>query len=240
MGLLLATATTVVHAEGKVTLGVGVGVIGHPYKQYHSDIYPIPAIDYESEHLWFHGLGGGVYLWNDKSDKLSLTAYWSPLYFKPGDSDNNQLRKLDRRQSTMMAGLSWMHFTAYGYLRTVLAGDTLDKSNGLTWDAAWLYRYNNGNLTVTPGIGVQWSSDNINNYYYGVSKAESARSGLRSYDADNGWSPYLELAVNYKLTDSWSVYGVGRYTRLSDEITESPMVDKSWTGLLSTGITYSF
>jgi outer membrane protein len=36
------------------------------------------------------------------------------------------------------------------------------------------------------------------------------------------------------------VYGVARYTRLSDEITDSPMVDKSWSGLISTGITYTF
>ncbi|EBK9033035.1 MipA/OmpV family protein, partial [Salmonella enterica] len=25
-----------------------------------------------------------------------------------------------------------------------------------------------------------------------------------------------------------------------DEITDSPMVDKSWTGILSTGVTYRF
>ncbi|HCJ7691300.1 TPA: MipA/OmpV family protein, partial [Escherichia coli] len=25
-----------------------------------------------------------------------------------------------------------------------------------------------------------------------------------------------------------------------DEVTDSPMVDKSWTGLISTGITYKF
>jgi len=240
-GLLLATAATVVHAEdSKLTLGAGVGVVGHPYKQYHTDYYPVPAIDYESKNFWFHGLGGGYYLWNDQADKLSITAYWSPLYFKPGDSDNHQLRKLDRRQSTMMAGLSYMHFTQYGFLRTTLAGDTLDKSNGITWDTAWLYRYNAGKLTVTPGIGVQWNSENQNEYYYGVSGNESRKSGLRSYDPDSGWNPYVELSMSYKLTDDWTVYGVGRYTRLSDEVTDSPMIDKSWTGLLSTGITYSF
>ncbi|MCS2147770.1 MipA/OmpV family protein [Scandinavium manionii] len=240
-GVLLATASTVVHAEdSKLTLGAGVGVIGHPYKQYSSDIYPVPAIDFESDNFWFHGLGAGYYLWNDTTDKLSITAYWSPLYFKPGDSDNNQLRKLDRRQSTMMAGLSYLHFTQYGFLRTTLAGDTLDKSNGISWDMAWLYRYNTGALTVTPGIGVQWSSDNENEYYYGVSRNESRKSGLRSYDPEDGWNPYVELSVNYKLNEAWSVYGVGRYTRLSDEITDSPMVDKTWTGLLSTGVTYSF
>ncbi len=48
-----------------------------------------------------------------------------------------------------------------------------------------------------------------------------------SYDPDSSWNPYLELSANYRFLGDWSVYGVARYTRLSDEITDSPMVDKS-------------
>lgn len=99
--------------------------------------------------------------------------------------------------------------------------------------------YRNGGLTLTPGIGVGWNSENQNEYYYGVSRHESARSGLRSYDPESSWNPYLELSANYNFLGNWSVYGTARYTRLSDEVTDSPMVDKSWTGLISTGVTYS-
>lgn len=240
LGVLIASSASAVHAEGKFTLGAGVGVVEHPYKQYDADVYPVPVINYESDNFWFRGLGGGLYLWNDTNDKLSVTAYWSPMYFKPGDSDSEQMRRLDKRKSTVMAGLAYEHYTQYGFLRTALSGDTLDNSNGIVWDLAWLYRYTNGNLTLTPGIGVEWNSDNQNEYYYGVSKHESNRSGMRSYDPDSSWNPYLELSANYRFLGDWSVYGVARYTRLSDEITDSPMVDKSWSGLISTGITYSF
>lgn len=68
-----------------------------------------------------------------------------------------------------MAGLSYVHHTEYGFLRTTLAGDTLDSNNGIVWDLARLYRYTNGGLTLTPGIGVEWNSENQNDYYYGVS-----------------------------------------------------------------------
>lgn len=240
LGVLIATSATAVQAESKLTLGAGVGIVEHPYKQYDHDVYPVPVINYEGDNFWFRGLGGGYYLWNDGTDQLSLTAYWSPLYFKPGDSDNSQLRKLDKRKSTVMAGVSWMHHTQYGSLRTMLSGDTLDNSNGIVWDTAWVYRYTNGGLTLTPGIGVQWNSENQNQYYYGVSHHESAKSGLRSYDPNSSWNPYLELSANYRFAGSWSIYGTARYTRLSDEITDSPMIDKSWTGLLSTGVTYTF
>lgn len=240
LGVLIASSTFAANAESTFSLGAGVGVVETPYKQYDKKVYPVPVITWESDSFWFRGLGGGYYLWNDDADQLSVMAYYSPWHFKPGDSDNSQLRQLDKRKSTLMAGLSYVHNTQYGFLRTSLAGDTLDNSNGIVWDLAWLYRYNAGALTVTPGIGVEWNSENQNEYYYGVSGSESRRSGLDSYDPNDSWNPYLELTVSYRLTDNLSVYGTGRYTHLSDEIKDSPMVDKSWAGLLSTGVTYRF
>lgn len=240
LGIIVATSMSTAHAENQWSVGAGVGVINSPYKQYDRDIYPVPVITYEGDNFWFRGLGGGYYLWNDQTDKLSIMAYYDPMHFKPGDSDNRQLRQLDKRKSTMMAGISWVHNTEYGFLRTALAGDTLDNSNGYIWDLAWLYRYTNGGLTLTPGIGIEYSSDNYNDYYYGVSHKEARRSGLHSYDADDGWNPYLELTASYKFAPDWNVYGTGRYSHLSDEVKDSPMVDKSWSGLMSVGVTYSF
>ena len=240
LGIIVATSVSTAYAENQWSVGAGVGVINSPYKQYDRDIYPVPVITYEGDNFWFRGLGGGYYLWNDQTDKLSIMAYYDPTHFKPGDSDNYQLRQLDKRKSTMMAGVSWVHNTEYGFLRTALAGDTLDNSNGYIWDLAWLYRYTNGGLTLTPGIGLEYHSENYNDYYYGVSHKESRRSGLNSYDADDGWNPYLELTASYKFAPDWNVYATGRYHRLSDEVKDSPMVDKSWTGLMSMGVTYSF
>lgn len=240
LGIIVATSVSTAYAENQWSVGAGVGVINSPYKQYDRDIYPVPVITYEGDNFWFRGLGGGYYLWNDQTDKLSIMAYYDPTHFKPGDSDSYQLRQLDKRKSTMMAGVSWVHNTEYGFLRTALAGDTLDNSNGYIWDLAWLYRYTNGGLTLTPGIGLEYHSENYNDYYYGVSHKESRRSGLHSYDADDGWNPYLELTASYKFAPDWNVYATGRYNRLSDEVKDSPMVDKSWTGLMSVGLTYSF
>ena len=233
LGVLIATSAGVAHAEGKFSLGAGVGVVEHPYKDYDTDVYPVPVINYEGDNFWFRGLGGGYY-------PVSYTHLTLPTIASDVYKRQHQMRHLDDRKSTMMAGLSYAHFTQYGYLRTTLAGDTLDNSNGIVWDMAWLYRYTNGGLTVTPGIGVQWNSENQNEYYYGVSRKESARSGLRGYNPNDSWSPYLELSASYNFLGDWSVYGTARYTRLSDEVTDSPMVDKSWTGLISTGITYKF
>ena len=113
LSVLIATSANVAQAESNLTLGAGVGVVEHPYKDYDSDVYPVPVVTYESDNFWFRGLGGGYYLWNDDTDKLSVMAYWSPMYFKPGDSDDNRLRSLDKRWITAMVlyGI-WRGYTA--------------------------------------------------------------------------------------------------------------------------------
>ncbi|MEA7931700.1 molybdopterin-binding protein, partial [Salmonella enterica subsp. enterica serovar Montevideo] len=45
---VVITSASVAHAESNLTLGAGVGVVEHPYKDYDSDVYPIPVIAYES------------------------------------------------------------------------------------------------------------------------------------------------------------------------------------------------
>lgn len=58
--LLISVSSGVVQAKSNFTLGAGVGVVEHPYKDYDTDIYPVPVIDYESEHFWFSGLEGVI------------------------------------------------------------------------------------------------------------------------------------------------------------------------------------
>ncbi|GKW15157.1 MltA-interacting protein MipA [Pectobacterium carotovorum subsp. carotovorum] len=224
----------------EVSLGLGAAGSTSVYRGVDNDVYPLPVLNYESENFYFRGLGGGYYLWNDGVNRFSLTAYYLPLGFKPGDSDDLRMKQLDKRRGTLMAGAAYRHTADWGEIRTVLAGDTLDYSNGFVWDTAYLYRFSMGDLSITPGIGASWFSENMNQYYYGVSAQESARSGFNQYSPGDGWAPYLELSAGYKINDSWSAWAVGRYTRLSDEMKDSPIVDSNHSILMSAGVSYRF
>ncbi len=51
-------------------------------------------------------------------------------------------------------------------------------------------------LTLTPVSGLNGiAARTQNDYYYGVSRKESSRSGLRGAIANDGWNPYLELGA---------------------------------------------
>ncbi|ACS85766.1 MipA/OmpV family protein [Musicola paradisiaca] len=238
----VATGTTGMSAAFADEIALGAGVIGQTsvYRGDNGHVYPFPLLNYDSQYVYFRGLEGGYYLWRDEQDKLSLTARYSPLGFKPGDSSDSRLQQLDRRRGTLMAGLAYQHEANWGTFRTSLTGDTLDYSNGLEWDSAYLYRITTGNWSLTPGMGVVWSSENQNRYYYGITGDESVRSGLSRYQPDDSWSPYAELNVGYRLTENWNAWLNGRYVLLSDDIKNSPMVDKSYHLMLGGGVSYRF
>ncbi len=72
-----------------------------------------------------------------------------------------------------MAGVSYAHHTSMD--------SCVPLTGGIRWitvtvlSGIWrLYRYTNGGLTLTRRIGVEWNSENQNDYYYGVSRKESS------------------------------------------------------------------
>lgn len=85
-----------------------------------------------------------------------------------------------------------------------------------------------------------YSSARQNNYHYGISTQESRHSGLASYDAGDSWDPYIEMTAVWSLSASWNVTVSGRYTRLNNEIKNSPMVGKNGLFSMWTGVSYTF
>jgi len=110
---------------------------------------------------------------------------------------------------TLMGGATYNHMAEWGILRTALLGDVLNNSNGIIWDMTYLYRFDFGDFSLTPGVGAMWTSANQNRYYYGVSSHESARTGINRYQPDDSWSPYVELSASYQITPQWNASLVG-------------------------------
>lgn len=239
---IVGSAVLFSHAAVAGTWSLGASALGdvNAYRGYDNKILPVPIVSYDSDDFYFKSLTAGYYLWKDSSNKFSVTATYIPFGFDPDDSDDHQMKRLNKRRGTLMGGLAYSHVEDWGTLRATFNGDVLNNSNGLVADAAYLYPIHQDNWALVPGFGVMWSSSNQNDYYYGVTKGESRRSGLSSYSADDSFSPYAEISARYNFTRDWQGFFTGRYIRLADEVKDSPMVDKSYTAIVWTGVTYSF
>jgi len=175
-------------------LSIGASVIyaESPYRGGQDRYIPVPVINYEGEDFWFRSLQGGYYLWKDPQNQLSLTLLGSPQEYKPSDNDLGDMKGLDKRRMTLMGGATYRHTADWGIVRTSLLGDVLNNSNGIIWDLTYLYRFQMGDFSLTPGIGATWNSANQNRYYYGVSGHESVMGRYVRFDSEIKDSPMID------------------------------------------------
>ncbi|CAK9884181.1 MAG: MltA-interacting protein [Candidatus Erwinia impunctatus] len=102
-------ATSLSVQADEFSLGAAALMTSNPYVGSKDQVFPVPVLGYEGEIGYFRGLTGGIYLWNDEVNTLSINAYYLPMYFKPADSDVNAMKRLDKRRSTLMAGVGYRY-----------------------------------------------------------------------------------------------------------------------------------
>ena len=125
-------------------------------------------------------------------------------------------------------------------LNVQLGGDISGKSDGFMGDVNFMKRFAFGEFGITPQIGAIWTSDKFNQYYYGISAAEAKKSGLDRYDPERGVSPYVRLMADWQVTDRISLYAESSLRVYSNEIKDSPMIDKDYAYGFGCGVSYRF
>lgn len=85
------------------------------------------------------------------------------------------------------------------------------------------------NDRVSYGFGpdITWGSSAWNRALFEVSAADSARSGVATYKADGSFvRPGVNGRLTYSLTSQVSVSGIARYSRITGNAADSPIVDE--------------
>lgn len=101
---------------------------------------------------------------------------------------------------------------------------------------------------VGVSASAEWAGGGYADYYYSIDAADALASGLPVYDADGGFKSWrLGLLGNYALsgdlTRGWSIFGLGSYSKLSGDFSDSPIVDlrgssSQWFAALGVGYTF--
>ena len=89
-------------------------------------------------------------------------------------------------------------------------------------------------------VGVTWASEKFNEYYYGITAAESARSGLAAYTPNSSTTGYVRLFADYTFNDHLCVWLEGSWQPLASEVKDSPMVDGDIAYGFGAGVSYHF
>ena len=223
-------------------LSVGAGAVFNEsiYRGYNENTHAVPIVNYEGDSFYIRQTTLGYAFFKNQRDEVSLTVSWLPLTFDPSDNDDSAMKQLDKRNSTAMAGAAWYHHEKWGSLKVSAAADILDNSNGWVGELSYFRVLPVGRLAIIPALGVYYYDDSFNRYYYGVSRAESRRSGLAQWLPGSSWMPYVGLTMKYPLTNNLMLTANASYSVLPDEIKNSPMVDRDGSFTVLTGVTWRF
>lgn len=202
----------------------------------------VPLFLYDDDRFYAEGAEFGVYPLKNDNHWVRAGISYDGRQFDPNDTKTITLRGLDKRKSSVNAHASYMYITPVGGFELKAATDILDKSNGQTLALAHRSRFKfyDDKLTIYPKFGITWYSDNYNDYYYGVSSTESARTGVRQYTAKSAISPFVAVSAKYRLHGNIGLFANQRVEWLSSTQKDSPLTDNSTKATTSMGVTYEF
>ncbi|MGV7211377.1 MipA/OmpV family protein [Oxalobacteraceae bacterium A2-2] len=116
------------------------------------------------------------------------------------------------------------------------------RENGATYSAglsAPLYRSATDQVGV--GLSALYGDGKHAQTYFGVTAAQSARSGYRAYSAGGGLEN-LTLALNWDhaIDKNWSLRGAAGVTHLTGDAADSPLTKRKTSPLVMLGFGYKF
>ena len=225
--------------DAELSVGVNVLYANTAYDTDENQVQVLPSVFYDNNKVYARGATAGAYLINDGTNQLSATIQLSGNSFDPDDA-NGALQGLDERKISAAAGLSYQRRTPVGGLRAQIATDVLDRSGGNTARLSYIARVSRNKLTVYPSIGFEYQDADYNEYYYGVSAEESARTGIAAYESNSSLSPYVNVSANYDFSKKWAGFFNQSLSYLSNEQYDSPMVDSRTEATTTLGLLYKF
>ena len=230
-------------SKTKTQVGISALVKKQPYTGISTKAYPIPFIFHQEGAFYLSGLTSGYrfyrndFMWIDLFGKFRFEGY--------NNSDSSDLRGMSDRKNSLDAGLklgfdlgNQFRLTAY-YI-----GDITGRHSGQEFkmDLAKSFTFENDslkNLRLTPYIGAKIQSSQVLDYYYGV-KQNEATPTRNAYDASSDIDLLTGLNLIYDLNGPWSIFGNLEHTRLGNQTTDSPIVNKHHTNSFILGLIYEF
>ncbi len=231
---------TEVITGGQFTLGAGI-VYAPRYEG--ADEYKaraLPLIDYRNGRF-FAGVRSGIGYNFSPSAEFEFGPVLT-YHFGRDEDDSDRLRGLGDIEGGMDLGVygRWnlQPFFLSATVKRGISGDA--KGTSLRVGAGYATLLSDADRLVFD-VSADWADADIMQAYYGITAAQSARSGYASYTADAGIRRYgIGAAWTHSFTPQWfSAIGVAAY-RLGSQAADSPIVERRTVPIVTLGLGYRF
>ena len=224
--------------SGNAGLGLAFHARTSPYDGVDQVVDMLPLYVFEGDYFYLQSYRAGVKL--PLSKHAHAEAFIAHRFEGfPYDENPASLAGMDQRSPGLDGGFAYRYDGPLGIATVQFTNDVSTQSNGREIALGYGYRWRRGAMVISPYFTFAHRSTDLNNYYYGV-RADEATPQRPEYTAGDGYNFGAGLYGQYSITRNWKLLaGIGG-EHLSEEIRDSPIVDKTWlmTGYL--GAIYDF
>jgi MipA family protein len=222
---------------GTPALGGGIRLSSNPQLGDMDTWDLVPLYLYEGKFLFAHGTEFGAHLF--RNDTFSVSALARYRFTRVQAGDNPLLIDLEDRDQTLDGGLTAQVRGGWGQLQADWLTDLLGRHEGQEFSLTYRYRWDLGDLMLSPFITSTWQDSNLTGYYYGVSPGE-AGPGLPAYQPGSANNFTYGINAWYRLTDHVFLFANAGFTGFDSEIRDSPLMQDSGQTEVFIGAGYLF
>ncbi|WP_159083967.1 MipA/OmpV family protein [Saccharobesus litoralis] len=162
-----------------------------------------------------------------------------PVADSPQQPENSHSFVDVKRKASYHFGFEYRYHVGNGSLRSQVVYDISQIHKGFGVLVEWQNTNTFGDWLFISKLGAQYKSGKWLDYYYGVDATETNLQNWL-YKASAGVNAHAELTAVYKLKENWSLLNSLRVQKLSSQVSDSPLVDKSSLVRWFTGVAYHF
>jgi len=227
------------------SVGIQGFVTPNPYCNTKTVSWLLPAIIYRSPKFTFYDTYGRYELFRTHYTGMEIVGQLFPMSYNSKYGDSPAMQQLSNRYMSIMVGLEERVITHYGLFAISGQNDITGNSNGfmskLKYEMPLFFGTTENTLLVKPEFGLLYDSQNLNNYYFGISSSEGRSSGLSPYSATDSVGPYEAISVVYTASQRVNLFLVFQLYQLPNAVFNSPIEEKSKSVLSSQALViYSF
>ena len=244
LGLCSSFAAIAAEVQGSAWgLGVGAASSQQPYKGIDRDSEVLPLIYFENEYVRVFGPTAEIKLPGleiSDSQQLDFSLVGEYDFSGYDDDDARILEGMSDRKGGFWAGAKVRWSNDLADVSAEWLGDVSSNSKGQRFTLGLERTWKIGeHVRLTPRLAAIWQDDKYVDYYFGGREHE-ARADRAAYDGKSGMNTEIGLRGNYMFDDHHSVFLDLKATSLSDEIKDSPLVDRSTENSALFGYLYRF
>ena len=242
--MLILSQLTAETKKQKLTIGAGSYIQTQPYKNVNTIALASPVIFFDNGVAYVRWSRVGIYFLGEKNDNnswgFSITA--QPRVYGYNSSDSNILTGMNDRENSFEGGLAFSSQIDKAHFEIMALTDVISRHETWIISTEFGYDFKFGKLDLYPSFLAIYQSQEFLDYYYGVTNQEAITSTNNAYFPHAGVQLGLQTYVKYPITKNISTFLNLRVDKLSQEATDSPIVedDYIYSGLVSLIYTFKY